>query len=700
MGITRTSSQSPAGYSAQNLQGDQLINRVNAGVVNAIALARMTSPYPVTAAEIAVGVAVVNPAIRYDSLLRYGVLPNLAGAQGITNAGILQTLFNAAIPGGPTGQFYFPNITGGDIYHIDFPAGGCITVRDGCRIELQNCILAMTGTGVAADSNSGFWFALRDFGMKNGTLNVTWATGPATSAGNAIAIGARGTDSVRWPVAVYDSLLPGPLGNAALENLKINMAVTGANLASSGAVSLTGGIQGLLIDKVRITGSGTLPFGVVYEFGWATNEAQPSARQSSHMHDFAITRCNVSNMDNASAASGGLVLAGAYQGLIENYSFSGVSNGVLSSTGESMFFRPMVGIDDIAGSHSLSFRNITGKGFSNSGLTLSGTQARAAGSGYLQRQWVTATNYSLRETVINGGNMYVCTVAGLSGPGPAGTAPGAIVDNTVTWNYVSLSVNVDQLDYTIDGNCNLNGAAGASGIASSAGYLEIKGSCTLSGMSNGLFFFAECTRFSLSGIKSSGAQTAGFEMATTAGQIWPVVRLKKGAIRDCYVWGNSLAAAGASAGIHLDNCSGVVVDNNRINLDVSYGGVAEVSQGTAVQVGANGFGVSCRNNHVGNIVGANFAYLSLAAGGALNGNDIVNPLGAITQSGPWNNNGVGNATGANLAIKTANVNVFGKMPQRFCFNASNSRLLIATGPNNTDNWAYADGNAPGTITPV
>jgi hypothetical protein len=137
-----------------------------------------------------------------------------------------------------------------------------------------------------------------------------------------------------------------------------------------------------------------------------------------------------------------------------------------------------------------------------------------------------------------------------------------------------------------------------------------------------------------------------------------------------------------------------------LSLDVNYNGVAETTQGGGVQIGSNAFGVVCRNNHVGNIVGGgNLAYFSGAAGGALNGNDIVNPSGVLTASSNLNTNGIGNATTANISSKTSNVNTIGKMFGRAVLNSSTSRLMLALGSNNTDNWAYCDGNAPGTITP-
>lgn len=61
-----------------------------------------------------------------------------------------------------------------------------------------------------------------------------------------------------------------------------------------------------------------------------------------------------------------------------------------------------------------------------------------AGTLSLASSWANTTAYVVNDVVVNGGNMYVCTVAGTSAGagGPTGTGT-AIVDNTVTWRYVS-----------------------------------------------------------------------------------------------------------------------------------------------------------------------------------------------------------------------------------------------------------------------
>lgn len=57
--------------------------------------------------------------------------------------------------------------------------------------------------------------------------------------------------------------------------------------------------------------------------------------------------------------------------------------------------------------------------------------------GPVSQNWAGSTPYSVGQQVNNGGNVYVCTVAGISASsgGPSGTGTG-ISDGACTWNYV------------------------------------------------------------------------------------------------------------------------------------------------------------------------------------------------------------------------------------------------------------------------
>lgn len=49
--------------------------------------------------------------------------------------------------------------------------------------------------------------------------------------------------------------------------------------------------------------------------------------------------------------------------------------------------------------------------------------------------WLTTTAYAPQDYVTNGGNLYVCTVGGVSSGGPTGTSTSAVTDGNVSWLY-------------------------------------------------------------------------------------------------------------------------------------------------------------------------------------------------------------------------------------------------------------------------
>lgn len=54
-------------------------------------------------------------------------------------------------------------------------------------------------------------------------------------------------------------------------------------------------------------------------------------------------------------------------------------------------------------------------------------------------------------------------------------------------------------------------------------------------------------------------------------------------------------------------------------------------------------------------------------------------------------------TAANIASKTTAINTVGKYQGRSVFDTTNTRLMVANGPNNTDLWYRADGGL--SVTP-
>ncbi len=87
-----------------------------------------------------------------------------------------------------------------------------------------------------------------------------------------------------------------------------------------------------------------------------------------------------------------------------------------------------------------------GSGYTPAGTIVGDTTGGSKGwycsaSGWNARAWVASTQFYVDMLVTNGGNVYVCTTAGVSAGsgGPTGTGT-AITDNAAVWDFVSSSV--------------------------------------------------------------------------------------------------------------------------------------------------------------------------------------------------------------------------------------------------------------------
>lgn len=601
-----------------DINGNLTVGVPNTQVITSALLALFLG-YSQTAAEAAAGITPVNIGYPPNNMLRYGIVANSTLA-GPANLAAMKALFNPAFPNGPTGNFVFPNLTGQDVYTIGAAGSTCVVpMRNGCHLDGQEVTCNFVGTGTSADNNSGMFMWLSNCSIINMSINSNWLPGGSTSSGNCICIGARGTDSSYfggpsspYPTGVWDSLLTTPQGNSRIANVRLG--TNGGTPAS--LIQLVGGIQGLTLDGVIATGNGTMTQAITYEFGWATNDTQPSARQSSHMHDSVFKNIELRNFDNVAATSGGLVFLGAYNIVIENIWATGMSNAVLAQPGEAMFYRPWVGVDDTGGKRCITMRNIVAQNVSNAGIFVDGTVKRIAGSTYLQRAWVANTAYGARETVVNGGNMYVVHTPGTSGNagGPTGTGsniadPGGV---SLTWDFVPLTANTDLLEFSLDGAA-LNGNSAASGVYSAAGYAKITNTTTI-GCLNGLVLTQECTRFDVS-MKITGAQQAGVLADFVASQIWGTARPKRGRFHECYVAGNSVSSAGTYGGVSIRDFDGLTFENCRFGFEAAFSFLDEATQGQAVFFSAS---TGCLNALI----------RGCRVGGSVGGNGFVNNSGS------------------------------------------------------------------------
>lgn len=593
-------------------------------------------------AEIAAGQTGVDLSYVRGNLLRYGLVPNdstLAAA----NTAFLRALFDPNTIG-PTGSFWLENTTGHDVYHFSSP----VPHRDNLHVDLQGCTINYTGAATSADANSGLFFLMRDCTVQNGTINVAVDTSGSSGSGYAIQLGARTTDSSYF--TVYDSLLSKPMGNITLKNLRINLTNTGSHLSGTGGIGGLGGLENVIIENVVIDGGGNASGGIVYEFGWATNESDPSQRQTSHAHNWTVTNVTVQNLDTSIGI--GVVLGGMYSAEITNLKVVSAANAIHVTPGESLFYRPWTGHDNIGAKRAIKLNNITGVSLSGNGISIDGAQA--ASGGYL-------------------GTL----VAGLSHPA----------------DYLA---QTDLEHVSIDGFA-LQCAPSGWGIFSSAASIEIKNGKVTGGCEHGIVLTNECTIFSIDAADVFSCTSFGLYIGLGS-PIWSPNRLPVGTIAHCRISGNGVSAPGTLPGIQVESSKSVKITQCRIGLDTVEDGSTETNQGSAVQLGATAQGVICDGVVVGSTAGSQPAYgNTFTLNSGAHGCAIRNPQGVSSMSGNWEIGDLAQATSANIADKTHELNTTGKFFGRKAYNSSSTKMVIAQGSTATSTWITVD--AATTVTP-
>lgn len=545
-------------------------------------MARSFIGEPQEGQETAAGIAAGDPSMTSSlDVRRYDVVPNNPAAAGANTAALRRLLDPATA--GPGGPVIFPNSTGNDVYHFN----GVIPIKDGVRIDLMGCTINYAGAVTSKDVNSGLFFALRDFACENGTITVACDTSAATGSGHAIHIGARGTDSYYF--TVWDSQLPVPMGNVQLRNLRISINNTGTNLAGSTAIGILGGVRNLVAENIVIDGSGTLPSGIYYEFGWATNEAQPQLRQTSHAQNLRFTNITVQNMSSANGIA--LGLAGAHSCMVDGLHVTSGKTAFLGYPGEAMFYRPWTGSNQIASRNVIALRNVFVQSLTSTAVVFTGAQ-RASAS-YLSSLF-----------------------AGLGHP-------------------EAERAQTDLADFSLQGFSIANCAGW--GIYSSAGRADI-GNGKISGCQRGIVATDECTNLNIDRVQITDCQQHGMQLDIGVA-IWNPPRRKNIIIKNCYIAGNSTSAPGRFAGIEIGgNTDSALVENCSFGYETGYAGVPETTQGDAIFVSSgNATNVVCNANHVGGVAGAGTsAYHSVALGrAAANGNTIERATGITSSVGNW-----------------------------------------------------------------
>src|SRR3984957_8560265 len=505
-----------------------------------------------------------------SDIRRYGLVANTPSAASENT----RALIALVSPSGTfDGNLCFANTTGKDIYYFN----DIIPFREGIQVDLQGCTLHFSKTGVREDTDCGFIFAMRDFSIANGSIVVDYQmAGGGNNAGNALTFGSRGEDS-RYFSPTYDSLLPSPMGNICVHNLRISSTTKGGF-----GILMFGGLNGVVMENIWIDGNaGSLEFGIYYEFGWATNEPKRELRQTSHAHNMRFSNINISNLDTERGQAFGLT--GAYSCWIDGLYVKSAKVLFQCSPGEAAFFRPWVGVDRIGAKRNIALRNVVGTGIAGTAIAVAGASSTAGG--YL------------------------------------GVTGNAAIDQT------------DLIDCSIDGFA-IDGAdlAGGYGIHSSAEKIDLRNG-RITNFSRGLVTTDECTRMTIESVDIFGCKQCGMEIGQQA-SIWSPPRQKMGSIRNCFIAGNSIAAPGLFAGIELDRCASFVIEGNRFGYEPTHDGVAEATQGFAVRLGTQANNVACRCNHTGGVRAGGTAYVNRSGAGA-QGNVIANSSGNSSATGSW-----------------------------------------------------------------
>jgi hypothetical protein len=554
----------------------------------------------------------------YD-VRRAGIVPNVLTAAA-ANSAALKALGNPANPG-PIGQWIFPNTTGADVYYF----AGMHAIRDGVAIDLQGSTLSNTYTGSSADGGAGFLTAQRNFSIANGSIiqNYTYTTG--ADVGNILMFGGRGAQPNLFPAAVYDATLSVAMGNLSVKNIRFSLTST---YSTSRAILMLGGINGLLVEGCYFQGNASGAEAFYCEYGYATQETDQSAMQTSHPHNLAFRNNWVDNFTYSSFSG-----LGAYNVVIDGLIVT--RSGALGfywGVGQANFFRPWAGPasvgTDVAGAkHGIYVKNVvidspvsTGMQFTGDAGGVSGGSGLASAGG-LWNTWTASHAYVSNlqangtydnSVVINGGNLYVVanghggTSAGSGGPTGTGTG---IVDGGVTWNYVPLSFVTDLLDVVVENVVVRN--AGGYGIACSGVTRLSVHDATLTGCQRGMVTDQETTLYTIEGCTILNSTSFGIQIGQQYA-IYNPPRQSMGKIRDCFIAGSG--TAGASAAIVLGTTIECSIESCRFGYETIHDGVSETTQLQAVSAGTDAFGVTVKDCYIAGVSSGTSFNLSSVGG--------------------------------------------------------------------------------------
>jgi hypothetical protein len=517
-----------------------------------------------------------------------------------SNTAALRQLVSPSAYGGTSsyvGDVTFPD---GTTYYFN----DVIPIRDGIHIDMMGSTLHFHKTATSCkqnttdcDDGSGFIFAIRTFSIANGTIEVDYDGTGVSHAGNALMLGQRWANGGIYFQPSFDSQLSSPMGNITVSNVQIRSN----NPNGECGLSMTGGLQAVLINNVTIDGQGRLVCGIYYEFGNATQPLDPASTPTppppytSHAHGMTFSGISVSNLNPATGLNTvGLGIGGAYDTLVDGLTVTGlVDYAFLGTAGEAAFYK-MWPAQVPAAQRTVTLTNVTAAQVRIAGLALGG-----AGK--------------------------------FSDPNDPNCAPhrnhacgylGTYLDPS---SYTAAD-ETDLLSYVVDG-FNLKGTAGStgSGIFGNPRSVTIRNG-TVSGFWNGLFLTDDCTMVHINNTKVLDSLAEGLNMTVVA--IWNPPRPKTGYITNSFIAGSGVSNKGAYA-IALDAVNSFLIEGN------TFGYASESSQGGALRLGTSASNVVAHENNVVSTYSSDPAYVSL--GNASNGDTLQGNTGVTSSQGSWVN---------------------------------------------------------------
>lgn len=716
---TPITSLTPALYANKYLSFDANGNPLPAALVTGTITAPILGSflYPPLASETGLTLNLIYP---YGDMRRYGLVPNNSSTPVMTaNTAALVALCSPLVAG-PTGNFYFPNTTGADIYYFN----GQTDVRTGMRLDLGGCTLTFQKALASSDNLRGFLNVVTDAQIYNGTINVNVTGTGFVNAGPAIRVGSRsGYPYGQWPGGIFDqdTLVANNLpmqGDIVLRNLYVTSNNSKTNCSSM--ILMTGGLRNCLFENLYFDGQSSVPSGFIYEFGFASTNGSGTQNlwTSSHACNMIFRNIYAKNLNTTVTEGYAIELGGSHHCIVENLVVDTAYGAFNYYLGEAMFWRPWTPVDAEGVKRGMVLRNIVGDNLVGVGINLGGSTNQfggyLAGIAIPDASKLDLMSFEVSGCSINavGASLQVTGSFDLRNStfdGLAGSSHIIIGDDCRTFNIENVRA-VNSSQYGIRGSlvsqaitptvitaANASISAPFNGMVANEAVIFQGSMGAVTGIAAGTIYYVLASGLTSSAFKVSATVGGSAITPGGGGTAAPTVapaRLKIGTVSKCVLAGN-----GGFIGAIWSMCSSVLMYQCQIGYNVNYDGIAETVQTVGVDISytSNGGTVICDGCFV-STSGPGTAYQT--SGAPLFGiGNIRNPKNENTYTvGNWEINGVPQCTGAVIGNKLVYPNIFDKYLGKMAYNTTTNKLFVAQGATATSTWLSVDGVT--TITPA